>query len=93
MVSIEVVMIDLESKAFDMLAKEIQEEIDAQFLREIDCVARNWTRVNVEFNFYTYTDAVEWCREHYPNEFNAIDLYKFYFAKPEHATHFILRWL
>lgn len=86
------VEMSVEDIIYEELDKAIREEIDADFLRELDCVARNWTKVDVVLDFYEYQDAKNWCIEHYPNEWKVFDLHKFYFAKSEYAEWFILRW-
>lgn len=84
---------DVEDILFKELAKSIQEEIDNEFLRELDCVARNWTQVKVDLDFYNYEEAKNWCIEHCPNEWRVFHLHKFYFVKAEHAVWFKLKWL
>lgn len=82
----------VEDILYEELCKAIQEEIDADFLRELDCIARNWIQVKWNTDFETFNAANNWCREKFPNEYKVFGHHKFYFAKSAHAEWFLLRW-
>lgn len=75
------------------LAKVIQEEVDAEILRELDCVARNWTRVELPAPGYdTAKEITAWCKAHFKDQYRCFECRRYYFVVPEHATFFIMRW-
>ena len=86
-------MIEVE-KIMSRMTNSITEEIDCDILEELECIGRNWTSVYLsELDPHTFRDAKTWCEETFLSKFKAFSSGKFYFAEPESATWFTVKWL
>lgn len=60
------------------------------FLREVDCIANNWIKIEYSTDYANWLIVRDWCDETFGNRFKVFGRYKYYFKEHQDAMWFML---